>query len=93
MAGTMARSILLATLLGALLLSTTVRAETMRCSGHIIERGMTQDEVMQHCGSPDEQSAQGEISWSYLNAGHQMKHVVYFYNNGKVERIESQSTQ
>jgi hypothetical protein len=80
-------------LLSALLLATTANAETMRCAGHIIEKGMPRDEVSQYCGPPDEQSTQGEISWSYLNAGHQMKHVVYFYNNGKVERIESQSTQ
>jgi hypothetical protein len=80
-------------LMCALLLATAASAETMRCAGHIIEKGMTRDDVSQYCGPPDEQSTQGEISWSYLNAGHQMKHVIYFYNNGKVERIESQSTQ
>jgi hypothetical protein len=87
------KQVVLPVFLSALLLAATASAETMRCAGHIIEKGMTRDEVSQYCGPPDEQSTQGEISWSYLNAGHQMKHIVYFYNNGKVERIESQSTQ
>ena len=80
-------------LLTGLFLAIPAGAETMRCNGHIIEKGMTQDEVLQHCGQPDQTNNMAAISWTYLNPGHQMKHVVYFYNNGKVERVESQSQQ
>jgi len=74
-------------------LATPAIADSLRCAGHIIDHGMTQDEVLEYCGPPDETSNQAEISWTYLQPGHQMKHVVYFYNNGKVERTESQSQQ
>jgi len=65
----------------------------MRCSGHIVERGMTREQVLEYCGQPDQTDNMSELAWTYRNPGHQMKHVVYFYNNGNVERVESVSQQ
>ena len=46
-----------------LILSVSAHADTFRCDGHIIEKGMSQDEVLQHCGQPDEMNNQVHITW------------------------------
>ena len=74
---------------GALLWSIPATAETFRCSGHIVETGMSQDEVLEHCGPPDTSSNQTRISWTYKEYAGGMDIVVYFYANGDVESIES----
>jgi len=66
-----------------------VQADTFRCAGHIIERGMSQDEVLQHCGQPDATDNQVRISWTYNDQPGGVDVVVYFYANGDVEAIES----
>ena len=37
----------------AMMYATGVPAENFRCAGHIIERGVNEAEVKQHCGEPD----------------------------------------
>ena len=72
-----------------LFLALVAQADTFRCEGHIIERGMSQDEVLQHCGQPDATDNQVRISWTYNDQPGGVDIVVYFYANGDVEAIES----
>lgn len=72
-----------------MILSLAVHAEDFRCDGHIIETGMSQNEVLQYCGEPDMRSNQSRISWTYTQQDGGRDIVVYFYNNGDVEAIES----
>jgi len=72
-----------------LVLSLSARADTFRCAGHIIEEGMSQDEVLQHCGQPDEMNNQVHITWTYKQHEGGMDIVVYFYANGDIEQIRS----
>jgi hypothetical protein len=70
-------------------LSLPASADTFRCGGTIIEAGMSQDEVLEHCGSPDERNQQTHNYWVYHRGSGQLNVSVYFYANGNVERIES----
>jgi hypothetical protein len=72
-----------------LILSLSAHADTFRCDGHIIEDGMSQDEVLQHCGQPDEMNNQVHITWTYKQHEGGMDIIVYFYANGDIEKIES----
>jgi len=76
-------------LMTGLIVSLGAYAETFRCDGHIIERGMSQEDVLQHCGEPDVRSNQTRISWTYTQEVGRMDIVLYFYANGDVEAIES----
>ena len=64
-------------------------AETIRCDGHIIERGMSREEVLEHCGPPDAENLVDENSWTYQRGTTGMTEVVYFLANGDVEKVES----
>jgi hypothetical protein len=72
-----------------LVLSLSARADTFRCDGHIIEEGMSQDEVLKHCGQPDEMNNQVHITWTYKQPEGRMDIVIYFYANGNIEQIRS----
>ena len=72
-----------------LILSLSARADTFRCDGHIIEDGLSQDEVLQHCGQPDEMNNQVHITWTYKRPEGGMDIVIYFYANGHIEQIKS----
>ena len=72
-----------------LLVSLPAFADTFRCAGHIIEAGMSRDEVLEHCGSPAEENHQTVNAWTYIRENGQLDVVVYFYANGNVEKIES----
>ena len=72
-----------------LMICTGAVAETFRCDGHIIERGMNSSEVRKHCGPPDAENLIDGRSWSYNRGTTGMTIVVHFYANGDVERIES----
>ena len=72
-----------------LILSVSAHADTFRCDGHIIEKGMSQDEVLQYCGQPDEMNNQVHITWTYKQHEGGMDIIVYFYANGDIEKIES----
>ena len=72
-----------------LVLPVVAQAETMRCEGHIIEEGMTRDQVLEHCGPPEAENLVNENSWTYSRGSGNLKVHVFFYANGKVERIES----
>jgi hypothetical protein len=72
-----------------LMLSFSANAEKFRCDGHIIEAGMSQDEVLQHCGQPDEMNNQVHITWTYKQHEGGMDIIVSFYANGDVVEIES----
>jgi hypothetical protein len=76
---------------GLALLMPAAYADTFRCEGEIIEQGMTQEQLLEYCGQPDEMSNQAEIAWTYSGAAGSLDAVVYFYNNGKIERIETVS--
>ena len=76
-------------LIVGLFLTLVAQADTFRCAGKIIERGMSQDEVLQHCGQPDATDNQVRISWTYNDQPGGVDIVVYFYANGDVEAIES----
>jgi hypothetical protein len=66
-----------------------VYADTFRCAGHIIEDGMSRDEVLEYCGTPAEENHQVVNTWTYARDSGQLSVVVYFYANGNVEKIES----
>ncbi len=72
-----------------LILSLSARADIFRCDGHIIEDGMSQDEVLQYCGQPDEMNNQVHITWVYKQHEGGMDIVIYFYANGDIEQIKS----
>jgi hypothetical protein len=65
-------------------------AETFRCKGKIVEEGMHRDKVLELCGPPSETNHMTVNSWTYKKT-HRLNTVVYFYANGHVERIETQS--
>jgi len=73
-----------------LVMPVVASAETIRCSGHIIDRDMSKDDVLKHCGPPDEKNHQVTRTWTYKGLeGRQHTVVIYFYNNNKVEDIET----
>ena len=72
-----------------LLVGLPASAETLRCDGHIIEMGTPQEEVLQHCGQPDETNNQVHRTWTYRQHHGGKDVIIYFYANGDVERIES----
>ena len=74
----------------ATLLSLPANAETFRCDGKIIEEGMTQEEVLEHCGPPERKNYQTHYYWVYDQGAGRLKKLVYFYANGEVEKIESE---
>jgi hypothetical protein len=73
-----------------LFLPMAAQADTFRCDGQIIEKGMNQDQVLQYCGQPDERNNQVRISWTYKRQAGGMDIVIYFYANGDIEEIDSQ---
>jgi len=73
-----------------LFLPMAAQADTFRCDGQIIEKGMNQDQVLQYCGQPDETNNQVRISWTYKRQAGGMDIVIYFYANGDIEEIDSQ---
>jgi len=77
----------------ALLSVATAQAETVRCSGKIVEEGMQQTEVRQFCGSPDEQDLINDYAWIYRKDGSGLDKsqdvVIHFYPNGHVRYIET----
>lgn len=79
----------LASVVGFVLLLPVAQADTFRCAGHIIEQNMSQEKLLEYCGQPDETDNQAEIAWTYLRAAGSLDVVVYFYNNGNIERIET----
>jgi hypothetical protein len=79
----------LASVVGAVMLSPAAQADTFRCAGQIIEQNMSQEEVVEYCGQPDETNNQTRISWTYKQQAGSQDVVVYFYNNGDVEEIET----
>ena len=74
--------------LASLVVGGSASAETVRCSGHIIEQNMPKSELLEHCGSPDSESDQVTRTWVYNNLDGQ-KVVIYFYDNDDIERIET----
>ena len=62
----------------SLLLPLAAQADTFRCEGQIIEKGMNQDQVLQYCGQPDETNDQVRISWTYKRQMGAMNIVIYF---------------
>ena len=64
-------------------------ADTFRCAGHIIEDGMSRDEVLEFCGAPAEENHQVVNTWTYARGSGQLSVIVYFYANGNIEKIES----
>jgi outer membrane protein assembly factor BamE (lipoprotein component of BamABCDE complex) len=80
---------LFAALIACIVLTPPVYADTFRCAGHIIEAGMSRDEVLEHCGSPAEENHQTVNTWTYIRENGKLDVVVYFYANGNVEKIES----
>ncbi|MCP4277434.1 MAG: DUF2845 domain-containing protein [Gammaproteobacteria bacterium] len=70
-------------------MSVVAHADTFRCAGHIIEDGMSRGEVLQHCGSPNEENHQTVNTWTYERNAGKLDIVIYFYSNGNIEKIES----
>jgi len=64
-------------------------ADTFRCAGHIIETGMSQTEVLEHCGQPDARGTEVHNTWTYKAAAGHRDIMVYFYANGHIEQIET----
>ena len=64
-------------------------ADNFRCAGHIIEKGMTQNELLEHCGQPDARGTEVHNTWTYKAAAGHRDIVVYFYANGHIEQIET----
>ena len=75
-----------AIILGALMLSQTATAGSMRCGGHIIETGMRngdgQYEVLRKCGEP---KARNGNTWIYERGGKTT--VVQFNDSGQISSI------
>jgi hypothetical protein len=82
---------LMACILGlpALFYAPALLAETFRCEGVIIEKGMHQNEVSEHCGPADSINTQNHNYWVYEKAAGHLDVYVYFYNNGDIEKIET----
>ena len=76
-------------LIGVLFFGSPASAESLRCDGHIIEMGTPQEEVLQHCGQPDETNNEVHRTWTYRQHHGGKDVIIYFYANGDVERIES----
>ena len=86
------RSVVPLLLLGTAMLGapTAVLAEKFRCNGHIIESGMTDEDVLKHCGQPDARSNEVHITWVYRDQPGGVNVTIFFYANGVVEKIESE---
>jgi len=80
---------LFAVLIACIVLTPPVYADTFRCAGHIIEQGMSRDEVLEYCGAPAEENHQVVNTWTYARNSGQLSVVVFFYSNGNIEKIES----
>jgi hypothetical protein len=85
-------SIAKATILASVLLVfwTPANADNFRCAGHIIEKGMDQSELLEHCGEPDARNTEFHNTWTYKAAAGHRDIVVYFYANGHIEQIRTE---
>ena len=58
---------------------------TLRCGGHLVDQGMTKDDVMQHCGSPTVRK-EGDNYWFYDRGSSTLVTRLFFVGD-KVERL------
>jgi Protein of unknown function (DUF2845) len=85
----MKKRIVLTLLLPVLTFSAAVQGESTRCDGVIIDEGMTEEEVRQHCGPPDRINTETHYYWVYMRDAGDTELRIYFYANGEVEQIDS----
>ena len=85
-------SLVKATILASVLLVfwAPANADNFRCAGHIIEKGMSQAEILEHCGQPDARGTEVHNTWTYKAAAGHRDIVVYFYANGNIEQIRTE---
>jgi hypothetical protein len=69
----------------ALVAAGPASADTFYCGTHLIEEGMTRDEVTKYCGEPDSKSIQ---NWVYDRGPEKFDVTVHFLDNGTVSRIQ-----
>jgi len=59
---------------------------TMRCSGHIIDQGMTKEKIVEHCGQPT--STNPANSYWYYDHGYAILVTRIFFVGEKAEFID-----